>query len=156
MKVLVAQVHLLLCDPMDCSLPGSSVHGILQVRTLQWLATSFSRGCPDPGSNWVSCITGGIFTVWVNKEAHLSLEVHLYLNNISFWGFPGGASGKESACWSTRRRFNPWVRKIPWKRKWQPTPVFLPGQFHGQRSLAGYSQWESQRAGYLRDWAEKS
>ena len=36
-------------------------------------------------------------------------------------------------------RFNPWVRKMPWRKKWQPTPVFLPGKFHGQRSLAGYS-----------------
>ena len=35
--------------------------------------------------------------------------------------------------------FDPWVGKIPWRRKWQPTPVFLPGEFHGQRSLAGYS-----------------
>ena len=37
-----------------------------------------------------------------------------------------------------RLRFNPWVRKSPWRRKWQPTPVFLPGEFHGQRSLASY------------------
>ena len=37
--------------------------------------------------------------------------------------------------------FSPWVRKIPWRRKWQPTPVFLPGEFHGQRSLVGYSPW---------------
>ena len=37
--------------------------------------------------------------------------------------------------------FNPWVGKIPWRRKWQPTPVFLPGNSHGQRSLAGYSPW---------------
>ena len=37
--------------------------------------------------------------------------------------------------------FNPWVRKIPWRRKLQPTPVFLPGESHGQRSLAGYSRW---------------
>ena len=37
--------------------------------------------------------------------------------------------------------FDPWVRKIPWKRKWQPTPVFLPGKSHGQWSLVGYSQW---------------
>ena len=40
-----------------------------------------------------------------------------------------------------RPRFNPWVGKIPWRRKWQPTPVFLPGKSHGQRSLAGYSPW---------------
>ena len=38
-------------------------------------------------------------------------------------------------------QFDPWVGKIPWRRKWQPTPVFLPGKSHGQRSLAGYSSW---------------
>ena len=48
---------------------------------------------------------------------------------------------KESACQCRRLRFDPWVRKIPWRRKWQPTPVFLPGKSHGQRSLAGYSPW---------------
>jgi len=40
-----------------------------------------------------------------------------------------------------RSRFHSWVRKIPWRREWLPTPVFLPGEFHGQRSLAGYSSW---------------
>ena len=40
-----------------------------------------------------------------------------------------------------RRGFDPWVGKIPWSRKWQPTRVFLPGEFHGQRSLAGRSPW---------------
>ena len=38
-------------------------------------------------------------------------------------------------------RFDPWVRKIPWRGVWQPTPVFLPGKSHGQRSLVGYSPW---------------
>ena len=55
------------------------------------------------------------------------------------------ASGKESACQSRqgfkRPRFVPWVGKIPLRRAWQPTPVFLPGESHGQRSLAGYSPW---------------
>ena len=37
--------------------------------------------------------------------------------------------------------FDPWVGKIPWRRKWQPTPIFLPGKFHGQRGLVGYSSW---------------
>ena len=41
--------------------------------------------------------------------------------------------------------FNPWVGKIPWRRKWQPTPVFLPGKVHGQRSLVGYSPWGHKR-----------
>ena len=40
-----------------------------------------------------------------------------------------------------RHRFNPWVGKMPWRRRWQPTPAFLPGESHGQRSLAGYSLW---------------
>ena len=40
-----------------------------------------------------------------------------------------------------RQKFDPWVGKIPWRRKWKPTPVFLLGEFHGQRSLAGYSSW---------------
>ena len=43
------------------------------------------------------------------------------------------------AMWETE--FNPWIRKIPWRRKWQSTPVLLPGKFHGQRSLVGYSPW---------------
>ena len=47
-----------------------------------------------------------------------------------------------SICLQCRRPgFNPWVRKIPWRRKWQPTPVFLPGESHGQISLVGYSPW---------------
>ena len=53
-------------------------------------------------------------------------------------------SGKESAyqCRSHRRcGFISWVGKIPWRSKWQPIPVFLPGKFYGQRSLAGYSPW---------------
>ena len=56
-------------------------------------------------------------------------------------GFPRGSDGKESACQCRRPRFDPWVRKIPWRREWQPTPVFLPGEFQGQRNLEGYSAW---------------
>ena len=51
---------------------------------------------------------------------------------------------KGLACQYSRRKrcgFDPWVGKIPWRRAWQPTPVFLPGECHGQRSLAGYSPW---------------
>ena len=42
----------------------------------------------------------------------------------------------------------PWVRKIPWRRKWQPTPVILPGKSHGQRSLVGYNPWGRRRVKY--------
>ena len=67
-----------LCYPVDCSLPGSSVHGILQVRVLEWVAISFSRGSSRP-RNWtqVSGIAGRCFTIWATSEAHLSLSVLL-------------------------------------------------------------------------------
>ena len=68
------------------------------------------------------------------------------IGNIT--AFPGGANGKESTCQGRRckrLRYDPWVRKIPWRRKWQPTPVFLPGKFYGQRSLAGYSLWDHKK-----------
>ena len=59
------------------------------------------------------------------------------------WGIAAvlsvGASGKALACQCKRHGFNPWVGKIPWRRAWQPTPVLLPGESHGPRSLAGYS-----------------
>ena len=65
---------------------------------------------------------------------------HLAYANVVQW-VPSGASGKELSCQgrkSKRLEFDPWVEKIPWKRTWQPTPVFLHEESHGQR-LAGYS-----------------
>ena len=59
------------------------------------------------------------------------------------WGFPDGASGKEPAY--QRPGFDPWVGRIPWRRKWQPTPVILPGESCGQRSLAGCSHGITKR-----------
>ena len=59
-------------------------------------------------------------------------------------GLPGWHSGKESACQSGthwRLGFDSWVREIPWRRKWQPPPVFLPGESHGKKSLVGYCPW---------------
>ena len=69
-KVKVAQLCPTLCDPIDCSLPGSSVHGILQARILEWVAISFSRGSSQ-SRDWtqVSHIVGGFFTIWATREA---------------------------------------------------------------------------------------
>ena len=67
-------------------------------------------------------------------------------------GFPGGTSGKEPACQCRghkRCEFNPWAGKIPWRRAWEPTPVFLPEESHGQRSLAGYSLWDRKESASL-------
>ena len=57
-------------------------------------------------------------------------------------GLPRWLSGKESACQCRRDRLDPWIRKNPWRRNWHPTPVFLPGEFHGQRSLTFHSPWD--------------
>ena len=81
--------------------------------------------------------------------------------SLFFTGFPGDASGKEPACSSRRQkrlRFNPWVGKILWRRKWQPTAVVLPGKFRGQRSLVGYirAATESQTRPSIRTHMQKS
>ena len=68
-KVLAAQLCLTLCNPMDCSPPGSSVHGILQVRILEWVAIPFPRGSSHPRyQNQVSCISGRFFTIWATRK----------------------------------------------------------------------------------------
>ena len=71
-QVLVAQSCPILCDPIDCSLPGSSVHGILQARILEWVPIPFSRRSFWP-RDWtkVACTAGRFFTVWVTREALL-------------------------------------------------------------------------------------
>ena len=71
--LFIVRLCLILCNPMDCSLPGSSVHGIFQARILEWVAISYSRGSSRPGVwthiSWVSCIAGIFFMVWATKEA---------------------------------------------------------------------------------------
>ena len=68
-KVLVTQLCLNLCDPMDCSSPNSFVHGILQARILEWVAIPFSRGSSRP-RDWsqVSCTAGRFFIIWATRE----------------------------------------------------------------------------------------
>ena len=62
--------HVWLCDPMDCSPPGSSIHGIFKARVLEWSAISFSRGSSWPRDpTRVSCIAGRHFTVWASRES---------------------------------------------------------------------------------------
>ena len=62
-----------------------------------------------------------------------------YLWTVFSWGLPSDSDGKESICNVGDPGFDPSLRTIPWRRKWQPTPLFLPGKSHGQRSLVGYS-----------------
>ena len=70
-KVLVTQSCPTLCDPIDCSPPGSSVHGISQVSILEWVAVSFSKGTSHPrNQTQVSYTAGGFFTDWTMKKTH--------------------------------------------------------------------------------------
>ena len=78
-KVLVAQSCLTLCNPMDCSPPGSSVHGILQARMLEWVAMPFSRGSSwHRGRIWVSCVAGRLFTIWAPSCIHSLLQYNQF------------------------------------------------------------------------------
>ena len=75
--------------------------------------------------------------IYIHTQVYI-LYIHVYLHP----GFLGGASCKECSRPCKRHKrygFDPWVRMIPWRRAWQPTPVSLPGESHGQRSLVGYS-----------------
>ena len=75
---------------------------------------------------------------------YVHVYVYVYIHTV-YIGFLGGANNKVPAYQCRRHKrcgFNSWVRKIPWRKTWQPTLVFLPGESHGEKSLAGYSQWE--------------
>ena len=80
-KVLVTQLFLTLCNPVDCSPPGFSVHGILQARILEWIAISSSRGSSWPRDETrVSCTANGFFTTWTTREAPLQVKFILVTN----------------------------------------------------------------------------
>ena len=80
----VAQLCLTRCDPMDCSLPGSSVHGIFQARVLELIAISFSRGSSRPRDRtWVSHIVDRRFTIWATRVVIFIYSLgHSYLTSI--------------------------------------------------------------------------
>ena len=83
-------------------------------------------------------------SLWGRRESVMIEQLNrteLYIHCLLSLHIPGGVSGKEPTCQCRRHKrcwFDPWVRTIPWRRAWQPTPVFLPGESHGQRSLVGY------------------
>ena len=90
-EMLVSQLSKTICDPMDCSPPGSSVHGIFQERVLEWVAIPFSRESSWPrGWTPVSCIAGRFFTIWAPREAHwtemkVGKEGRTFYDPISPW-----------------------------------------------------------------------
>ena len=103
-------------------------------------------------TNTWDCQCFKILTIWVCVYRYHIVTL-ICISLMTNDEFPWWVSGKESACQCWRRRSHLWVRKIPWKRRWQPTPEFLPGKSHGYRSLVGYSPWGCERMGH--DWATK-
>ena len=88
--------------------------------------------------------------LWGHTESGTRLKRLSSISSTHNLGFPGGGSPEETACQCRshkRHWFDPWVGKIPWRRAWQPTPLFLPGESHRQRSLAGYSSWGCKESG---------
>ena len=158
----VAQSCPTLCDPMDCSLPGSSVHGISRQEYWSGLPFPSPGDLPDPGIEpgsptfQADALTfeppgkpryaSEMETIALFMSQHI-LDVIgglVYIERciITYLASPLRVSdSKEFACNVRDPGFELWVGKIPWGRKWQPTPVFLPGEFHGRRSLVGHSPW---------------
>ena len=94
------------------------------------------------------CLFVFIISVYLQSKLQKSVTVFLKIGIgvgwVVKWGFPGGTTSKEPACQyrrHKRHRFDPSFGKTPWETAWQPTPVFLPGESHGQGSLVGYSPW---------------
>ena len=103
--------------------PGRHIFPLVEARKL-WRTESASKECM-----WW----------WI-----LLMALNIFRIPCAVFGLRRRCSGKDYSCQCRRLKrlgFNPWVRKIPWRRKWQPTPVSLPGKSHAQKSLAGHSPW---------------
>ena len=144
--------------PASGSFPMSQLftwggHGIGVLALASFLPKNTEDWSPLEWTGWISLQSKGLSRVFSNttvqKHPFLALSF-LYspaLTSIhDHWRytcFPGGTSDKEPACQCRRCKrhgFDLQVRKIPWRREWQPTPVVLPGESHRQRSLVGYSR----------------
>ena len=127
---------------MDGGAWWAAVHGVARSRTRLSDFTHFSLSCIGEGNgNPLQCFClenprdGGAWWAAVYGVAQSRTRLKQLSSSSRI-------SSKEHACQRRRHkrfRFNPQVWKIPWRRTWQPTPVFLPGEFHGQRRLVGYS-----------------
>ena len=143
-RKIVTQLCLTLVDPTDCNPSGSSVCAVPRARNLEWVATPLSRVSSLPRDRTrVSCIAGRFFSTWATSKAP---ECFI---GVRIWTRYQRKKSIKAVAHSLMKQKH--KKSIPWRRKWQPTPVFLPGESHEQRSLAGYSP-RGRRVGH--DWSD--
>ena len=165
----VAQSCPTLCDPVDCSPPGSSVHGILQARIMEWVAISFSREVVCTAYTYIYPYT------YMYMSEHLSWRKRYSMlpgrdssSRVLILGSPDLSCEKDNLS-SEQSSVSHSTKIVPQKkscqdikfpkcleirtvwtkqqrRQWQPTPVLLPGKSHGQRSLVGCSPWGREKS----------
>ena len=121
--------------PHGLSTSRSSVHGILQARILEQVAIFYFRGSSQPG-DWthVFCVS------WIGRQI-LYHYITWRAQKSGEWLFLRRASLVAQMVKNLPAMQETRVGKTPWRREWQPTAVFLPGESHAQRSLEGYSPW---------------
>ena len=150
-----------LCKPVDCSPPGSSIHGIFQAKMLQWIAISFSRGPSLPRNEIFFFLISGCLLLLLHWQAD-SLPLYLIarIAQVKSLNLP------QMRFKNNRNLFLVFLRLeiqdqgaiivefwwepsfdletadlLYWRRQWHPTPVLLPRKSHGRRSLVGCSPW---------------
>ena len=132
---------------MDCSLPDSSIHGILQARVLEWVTISFSRGSSLPRDRtWVSALEADALPSEPPGQPKISSSFkeckHLFCCDQFHCpqSPPAIHSGFNALHFVAHiTLYLPLHTPSFWRRKWHSPPIFLPGKSHGQRSLVGYS-----------------
>ena len=147
-----------LCDPTDCSPAGSTVHGIVLARILEWAAISSSRGSSPPRDqtciSFFSCVAGRFFTSQSLGKPRFSVVIYFIHTPASTlaWKTPWMEEpGRLQSMGSLRVRHGgvtslSLLTFMHWRRKWQPTPVFLPGESQGWGSLVGcHLRWHRVR-----------
>ena len=131
--------HKMWALPIKCSRPWQTVKRKPMTQETSKHSRILATVAADPASKLSGISDSDIYPVpcpW--PSAGISLQhqsrSEIWGTESRYTGFPWQLSGKESTCQCKRHGFNPWAGKIPWRRKWLHTPVFLPGKSHGQRS----------------------
>ena len=134
-------------DPISISIsnrtwPRKSTAGLRKLLSLNWSVEDVSIENPRASSLGFQSMASSCVhpAPPYYPEGHGGSPLHFARNHLTVYAGlrHSGTRGKEPICQCRR---HPWVEKIPWRREWQSAPVFLPGKFHGQRSLAGYCPW---------------